>query len=111
EKSGHIGWLRPAYQRVRFGSEDVSVLPLPVEAQMAVAAPQSTATQDWPANAVAQITLIQEVLARGPVTVESVARQFKGARRDLITRHLETLAVMGEAREDGGGVYHAADAA
>lgn len=111
ENAGHIAWLRPSYQRPRFGTEELSALPLPVESPTADAAPAAAQPQDWPANAVAQITLIQDILTRGPATVETIARQFKGARRDLITRHLETLAVMGEARQGGGGVYHAADAA
>lgn len=32
---------------------------------------------------------------------------FKGARRKLVARHLETLEILGEVRRDEQGRYHA----
>lgn len=36
------------------------------------------------------------------------AAHFSGARRDLIERHLDTLALMGEVARDADGRYEAA---
>lgn len=37
-----------------------------------------------------------------------VVTELDGARRDLIVRHLETLALMGEVTVDAAGRYQAA---
>jgi hypothetical protein len=39
------------------------------------------------------------------MTVEQVAASFTGAKRDLVERHLETLALMGEIVVDGEQRY------
>lgn len=46
---------------------------------------------------------------RGPPhSVADVAARFEGARADLVRRHIETLALMGEVRLETGGRYVAA---
>jgi hypothetical protein len=39
------------------------------------------------------------------MSVEDAASVFKGARRDLVERHLETLRIMGEAMVTEDGRY------
>ncbi|HEX7049857.1 MAG TPA: hypothetical protein VF188_06550 [Longimicrobiales bacterium] len=46
-------------------------------------------------------------VADTPVSVEEAAAAFRGARRELIERHLETLEIMGEVARDGDGRFHA----
>jgi hypothetical protein len=48
---------------------------------------------------------------RGPAhSIAEVATRFEGARADLVRRHIETLALMGEVRVETGGRYVAAGA-
>jgi hypothetical protein len=65
----------------------------------------------WPSSAAAQITALQELLAAGPLSAEAAAPRFRGARRELVERHLDTLAFMGELHVDAEGRYHALRAA
>jgi hypothetical protein len=39
------------------------------------------------------------------MTIDEVKESFSGAKRDLVQRHLETLALMGEVTVDGDGRY------
>ena len=57
---------------------------------------------------VALHSAITTLVAQRAVTVDDVVASFSGARRDLIARHLDTLALMGEVTRDGGGRYAAA---
>ena len=50
----------------------------------------------WPATAVEQLSAIRAPVAQRPVSADEAMQQFTGARRDLVVRHLETLALMGE---------------
>lgn len=54
-----------------------------------------------------QLAALIDLVDAGPVSVEEAAEAFKGARRDLVERHLETLAIMGEIQRTEDGVFHA----
>ncbi|MFO0759161.1 MAG: hypothetical protein U0359_21895 [Byssovorax sp.] len=54
-----------------------------------------------------QITALRTLVAAGPLTVDEAATRFSGARRDLVARHLETLAILGELHALGDGHYAA----
>jgi hypothetical protein len=103
EEAGLVRWLRPEYQRSRYGaaSEREQAMDFgndePTKAVEAV---------DWPNSTIEQIGALQELLAGGPITVENATRRFRGARRDHVARHLETL-VMGEAIAGDDGTYQA----
>ena len=58
--------------------------------------------------ALEEIAALQHVVASTPVTVEEAARSFSGARRNVVARHLETLALMGELRVGSDGRYQMA---
>jgi hypothetical protein len=105
ERRGLVLWLRPDYQIPRFGQG----LPAQVSAELdEIPAPDiaPTTPTPWPDSAVAQLTAITALLARGPVTPAVIASAFSGAKPELVARHLETLAIMGEAlrRDDGSYV-------
>lgn len=107
EKRGIIRWLRPDYQVPRFALAGAAQ-PAPGLALVADAADspaESTPRPAWPATAVEQLAGIGALLATRPMTVEQVAASFTGARRDLVERHLETLALMGEVVADAEKRY------
>ena len=62
---------------------------------------------EWPTTTIEQIAAIQALIQDSQGSVEDVARRFKGARRTLVARHLETLTIIGEARRTKDGRYHA----
>ena len=104
-------WLRPDYQIPRFGREGDVAAPAPVPdlpaaagAAAEAAAPEA-APVAWPADAVGQITVLRAMAATAPVSVPEAVRRLAGARRDLVARHLETLAILGEVRDVGDGRY------
>ncbi len=109
EKRGIIRWLRPEYQIPRFAPEqaeailalDESEKPAKKRSKKSKAAdssdeaPKPTATP-WPATAVEQISAISALIAQQSRSAAEVAAAFAGARTELVTRHLDTLALMGE---------------
>lgn len=65
------------------------------------------ASEPWPASTIEQISAIQMLIARRPTTPEEATRHFAGARQETVSRHLETLALMGEVQALEGGEYEA----
>jgi hypothetical protein len=53
----------------------------------------------WPADAIGQITALRALMFAGPITVDEATRRFVSAWREIVARHLETLAILGEVRE------------
>ncbi|HEY0971318.1 MAG TPA: DNA methyltransferase [Gemmatimonadales bacterium] len=105
ENGGRVRWLRRDYQTARFGpglETSIETLDLTTEA---VPATTAATPPPWPANAVGQIAALRELAATAPVSVDEAVRRFSGARRDLVARHLETLAILGEVAAVGDGRY------
>lgn len=101
EKAGMVRWLRPEYQVPRFADgAEVGVDEMELE--------MSTETTDrapWPSGTIEQIQALQSLVMQVPRTVEEAASAFRGARRDIVERHLETLALMGEVQRMPDGHY------
>jgi hypothetical protein len=102
EKAGQVRWLRPEYQAPHFGRGAVAT-------ELAIEGQGRGATTDaavvWPATAADQIRALQALASQRAVTVEQAASAFPGARRELVERHLDTLAFMGELWRDATGRY------
>lgn len=109
EKRGVIRWLRPDYQIPRFAPEGVHNEPSLAlgdeREQDAAEAPRVAVAREWPGTAVEQFAALGALLSVGPVTVDDAVATFAGARPELVARHLETLALMGEVSVDGEGRY------
>jgi hypothetical protein len=106
ERGGPVRWLRPDYQVARFGKMQTESDTTPTdEAGAPLAVP--LARVPWPGDAIGQITALRALTAARSVTVDEAASHFAGARRDLIERHLETLAILGEVHVVGDGLYAA----
>jgi hypothetical protein len=74
-------------------------------AEGAVAAPVPEVLRSWPAKAVDQLAAIGVFTNARPMTIDEVKESFAGAKRELVQRHLETLALMGEVTVDAEGRY------
>ena len=111
EASGKVRWLRPEYQKPRFGRKTEAAdaeqrLDLPTEEPSTITTAGPLATPvPWPTDAVGQITVLRTMAAMTPLSVEEAVRRLAGARRDIVARHLETLAILGEVREVERGRY------
>ena len=110
EAGGTIRWLRPEYQRHRFGgvADAANVAPtldLAMTHTTVTGTGAVSALPPWPADAIGQITLLRAMAAMTPVSIEEAVQRLIGAKRDIVHRHLETLAMLGEVRDVGGGRY------
>lgn len=63
--------------------------------------------KQWPGTAVDQLAAIGALLSQRAMSTKEVVAAFDGAKRDLVTRHLDTLALMGEVTRDQDGRYAA----
>jgi hypothetical protein len=110
EAGGTIRWLRPEYQRPRFGgaTDGANVAPtldLPATPTTLTGAGTVIASAPWPSDAIGQITVLRSMAAMTPVSIEEAVQRLVGAKRDIVHRHLETLAMLGEVRDVGDGRY------
>lgn len=62
----------------------------------------------WSADAIGQITALRTLAATRPASRDNAVRYFAGARRDIVSRHLYTLALLGEVVIDQAGRYRPA---
>lgn len=104
EGTGVVRWLRPEYQLARFGGGTPAPDHLELEAPSLSVAER--AAEPWPSSVVEQIAALQRLTATSAVSVEEAASSFQNARRDLVERHLDTLAILGELRVTPDGRYH-----
>lgn len=99
ERAGSVCWLRPEYQKLRVAGVAKAT---PAEDAEIVARPPSS---PWPPDAIGQITALRALALAGPITVDEATDRFVNARRDIVARHLETLALLGEVTDLGGDKY------
>lgn len=92
EISGKIRWLRPDFQTGRAAVTGKREIDMDLEQGEAVAM-----LQPWPKTLAEQVQAVRAALARlGPQpSVEAIAKQFRGARRDRVAEILQVMAVMG----------------
>lgn len=73
------------------------------------AAPGPTREADeiplWPSSTIEQIQALQNLVMQAPRTVQEAGSQFRGARREIVERHLDTLSLMGEVQRNAAGLH------
>ena len=99
EAKGHVRWLRPDFQ----APEEVRRKPRQEAFEIAQAEPAAapTAKTAWPKDMAAQVATLRRTLERqpGPIDARTLARQFKNARHDRVRQILDSLVVLGHARQ------------
>jgi hypothetical protein len=112
EARGLVRWLRPDYQIPRLGAKVAKPAEEQIEAELAVPAVKDA--PKWPADALDQIRIVRDVLAKAPAPAlpDAVAASFGGRvtpkRRARVEQVLETLVATGAARtgrSDGATLY------
>ena len=100
EAIGLIRWLRPEYQ-----APTEAVRPAQ-QSSLDVGAEAIAGVLQWPKAEPDQFVMLRGALRNGPVTVREVAKSIKGATGGArMTRMLETLVALGQARAVAGGRY------
>lgn len=109
ERAGTVRWLRAEYQRPRFaeGAGAGAKVGSAAEEEEAAGTIARLPPMPWPADAVGQITALRALVLGGQVSVDEATRRFTDARREIVARHLETLAILGEVRALGDNLYAA----
>ena len=108
EKAGKVRWLRPDYQIPRFG-QNLAAAPSELDLdEDAPATAKPARLPKWPADVISQIGAIKKLLASQSLTTEEVAKQFTGAKPEIVRRHIDILEVMGEIQKNPDGRYQGA---
>ena len=107
EKQGIVRWLRPEFQ---VPGQSVVAIPAELSLESATETADGVAAEavPWPAEAVEQIGAIKRLVAAASLSVDDATKHFAGAKREIVNRHLETLAILGEVRVVAEGRYEAA---
>ncbi|MBI5163554.1 MAG: class I SAM-dependent DNA methyltransferase, partial [Magnetospirillum sp.] len=94
EVAGKIRWLRPDFQTGRVAAPAQATMAMDVDQGTPEALAEKT---PWPKALPEQVQAIRAALARlGPQpSVEAVAKQFKGAKRDRVAEILQAMSLMG----------------
>jgi hypothetical protein len=108
EERGHIRWLRPEYQAPD-ATPTQTELP-GTEAQSASLTKRTKkaeSAQPFPKALADQIRAVRTALETlpAPTDAPTIAKHFKGARRDRIEAILESLQALGHAQEAGDGKW------
>lgn len=120
EKTGHIRWLRPAFQnpatnKLLPNQNLLAPVTQGLQAEIALETAQAPAskpttdgaTQPWPSALPEQVRALAQVLASQPgaLTVANIEARFKGRGpwKKGLPRILETLEALGRARREGDG--------
>lgn len=105
EAQGIVRWLRPEFQSPgAVAASPAAELALEATNTAIVTAAEPT---PWPTQAIEQIAALKRLVSTHTLSVASVLPHFQGAQRELVARHLETLAILGEVREVEAGRYTA----
>lgn len=105
ERTGLVRWLRPEYQRPAAGI----AAGFGEGFEAAAPAKAKEKKQEWPKNLPEQARALRQMLAAqsGVVTPEQLAKKFMRARVERVEELLQTLVLLGQAREVEAGRFAA----
>ena len=97
ERRGLVRWLRPAFQNPSGVSAITQTEMTGTGAGEAAATTTPANAIKWPTKLPAQIALVRNLVTQGDASwsIEEVASQFKGARRETVESVLDSLAALG----------------
>lgn len=98
EARGQIRWLRPAYQAP-------AEVPRAAQPRLEMAEAADASLLPWPAAEADRYVALRGLLATTPGHPADLARRFKRAPAPKVHAMLQTLAVLGQARQDADGRY------
>lgn len=105
ELRGQVRWLRPEFQQRKFADEGRASTPALELEESPAAAHLASIVVPWPTDAIGQIAALRGLATESPVSIDAAMGRFVGAKRDLVERHLETLAILGEVQRMEDGRY------
>lgn len=105
ERRGLVRWLRPEFQNP--GGAVAATQPELIgtaDPDASVSVPAARAVK-WPSRLPEQVSLVRGLIARGEASwsVEEIASQFKGGRREAVASILDSLAALGLLVAYGSG--------
>lgn len=105
ERSGHVRWLRPAFQHPQGAVATQAAFDIGEAAAIETAVTK----QPFPSNLAEQARAVRNALIAQPgvVTPAQLAKTFQRARADRIKELLQTLVLLGQARQVMEGKYAA----
>ncbi len=97
ERRGLVRWLRPEFQNPSGATAATQTVMVGTGDDEAAEAAAPEKAIKWPAKLPAQIALVRNLVTQGDASwsVEEVASQFKGARRETVESLLDSLAALG----------------
>jgi hypothetical protein len=107
ERNGSVHWLRPEYQVSRLANSPALQMAPNSECLSSSKRQIEDGKLPWPAKSAEQIAAIFSLISSESFLPREVAALFDNARAELIQRHLETLAMVGEVRMNSDGRYQA----
>lgn len=100
EAAGIVQWLRPEFQAPTETRRAA-------QGEMAVDQAEAAGLPPWPAREPERFVALRAVLAASPGRPIDLSRRFSRASPTKVRTMLETLAALGQARQDANGEYHA----
>ena len=111
ELAGTVLWLRPTLQNPDAATEQQAEIDLGTgadrEGKPSSASKSKQARLPWPVRLPDRIRALQKALAAlpGPVAPAVLARRFVGAPTAQVSELLDTLFILGQARQTKNGKY------
>jgi hypothetical protein len=108
EAKGKIRWLRPDYQAPEETAQQGELAAESAEATNQPTSKQAnepTKKLPWPKSLQAQIRVVRDQLATGPMDAPTLATQFKRKPEKSVSQVLDALTDLGMVGEDASGYY------
>jgi len=109
EQQGRVRWLRPEFQSgkaeggARNEQQTALDMPEPLSSTAPSALPNPKSKHPWPKPLPERVRAVADALSATPQSAAQVTTRFKAAKAAEVAEILDTLVLMGRAREEGEG--------